>query len=71
MKLFEKIGFKTEEDFNKFKQEFGNNWGVMLLMLDPAYYGNIISEEFNIKRPTIENIKTNQNNIKEINENEK
>ena len=67
MKLFEKIGFKTEEDFNKFKQEFGNNWGVMLLMLDPAYYGNIISEELNIKRPTIENIKTYQNNIKEIN----
>ena len=67
MKLFEKIGFKTEEDFNKFKQEFGNNWGLMLLMLDPVYYGNVISEEFNINRPTFENIKTYQNNIKEIN----
>ena len=60
MKLFEKIGFKSEEDFNNFKQEFGNNWGIMLLMLDPAYYGNVISEEFNIKRPTFENIKIYQ-----------
>ena len=67
MKLFEKIGFKSEEDFNNFKQEFGNNWGLMLLMLDPVYYGNVISEEFNINRPTFENIKTYQNNIKEIN----
>ena len=67
MKLFEKIGFKSEKDFNNFKQEFGNNWGIMLLMLDPTYYGNVISEEFNIKRPTFENIKTYQNKLKEIN----
>lgn len=66
MKLFEKIGFKTEEDFNIFKKEFGNNWGIMLLMLDPVYYGNVISEEFNINRPTFENIKTYQNKLKEI-----
>ena len=39
----------------------------MLLMLDPAYYGNVISEEFNINRPTFENIKTYQNKLKEIN----
>ena len=64
MKLFEKIGFESEEDFNRFKQEFGNNWGIMLLMLDPPHYGNIISEEFNIIRPTFENIKPYQNNIK-------
>ena len=67
MKQLKKIGFKSEEDFNKFKKEFGDNWGIMLLMLDPAYYGNVISEGFNINRPTFENIKTYQNNIKEIN----
>ena len=64
MKLFERLGFKSEEDFNRFKEEFGNNWGIMLLMLDPTYYGKLISEEFNIRRPTFENIKTYQNNIK-------
>ena len=67
MKLFERLGFKSEEDFNRFKEEFGNNWGVMLLMMDPVYYGKLISEEFNVNRPTFENIKTYQNNIKEIN----
>ena len=56
MKLFEKIGFKSEEDFNNFKQEFGNNLGIMLLMLDPVYYGNMISEEFNINCPTCQEI---------------
>ena len=65
MKLFESLGFKSEEDFNRFKEEFGNNWGIMLLMLDPTYYGKLISEEFNIIRPTFENIKPYQNNIKE------
>lgn len=59
MELFEKFEFKSEEDFNRFKQEFGNYWGAMLLMLDPAYYGKLLSEEFNIKRPTIENLNRN------------
>jgi hypothetical protein len=54
MKLFERLGFKSEEDFNRFKETFGNYWGVMLLMMDPAYYGKLISREFNIERPTFD-----------------
>lgn len=65
MELFEKFGFKTEEDFNRFREEFGNYWGATLLMLDPVYYGKSMSEEFNITRPTFEQIKAYQNNVKE------
>lgn len=65
MELFERLGFKSEEDFNRFKEEFGNYWGATLLMLDPTYYGKSISEEFNVKRPTFEQIKAYQTNVKE------
>lgn len=65
MKLFERLGFKSEEDFNRFKETFGNNLGVMLLMMDPAYYGKLISREFNIERPTFNGFDNYKQNIKE------
>lgn len=55
MELYERLGFKSENDYNRFVTEFGDAWGMTLIMMDPAY-GNILAKEFNITRPTFDSI---------------
>jgi len=50
-KEFEKYNFASQEQFDAFKKEFGNMWGLMLLMIDPVTYGKIITTNYGIKQP--------------------
>ena len=47
---WEKYGFKTKEKFDEFKKEFGSNWGMMLLMINPIHYSKILSDEYGIPK---------------------
>ena len=57
---WKKMGFESEEDFERFKNDFGDEWPLLLVIMDPAYYGEVIAKEYNIKRPTFEKIKQYQ-----------
>ena len=54
MRLYEKLGFKSEEDFDRFGTEFGHAWGITLIMINPSYAG-LLAEAFNLPLPAVVN----------------
>ena len=60
MRLYEQLGFKSENDFVRFCTEFGDAWGMTLIMINPAYAG-ILAKAFNIPAgSTIDSIDKNK-----------
>lgn len=62
METWELFEFKTKESFESFKQEFGKNWGMMLLMINPIKYGKIISEMYGIPSITFNTLNITEKN---------
>ena len=58
---WKRLGFESEEDFKRFQTDFGNEWAMTLILIDPQYCA-FIAEEYHIKRPTFEKLKQEENN---------